>query len=276
MKDTIIKKLACPVCTSRDKSDNHLSAAADTKDGKPPILFCDNCKSRFTSIDGILNLASEVEAPKLFSSQWAMEFEPLVAAYDNIWRPTITYFVCDLKWEMEMSLQLMNLSSGMDVLDLACGTGNFTQLFSDPAKPGVIIGVDLSLPMLKQGMRKLKEQKNTNIMLMRVDVTKWPFAPETFDRIHCAGALHLFPDIQSVFISIYRSLKKGGYFVGATYCRGGDFTTQMLQKIASNGQWIHWFDQQELQKLSTKAGFVNWEERTFKQGIVFRVQKNGG
>jgi len=54
--------------------------------------------------------------------------------------------------------------------------------------------------MLKQCRRKLKEQNNTDVMLMRVNVTKWPFAPETFDRIHCAGALHLFPDIQGVLI----------------------------------------------------------------------------
>jgi len=41
-----------------------------------------------------------------------------------------------------------------------------------------------------------------------------------------------------------------------------------------SGQWIHWFDQQELQNLSSQAGFINWEEQIYKQGVVFRIQKN--
>jgi SAM-dependent methyltransferase/uncharacterized protein YbaR (Trm112 family) len=274
MKDTILKKLACPFCATRDKSDSHLSMAADTKADELPILFCNNCKSRFATIDGIINLAADIVAPKLFSSQWAMEFGPIVTAYDEIWRPCVTYIVSDLAWEMKTSRQLMDLLSGMDVLDLACGTGNFTRLFSDSARPGAVIGVDLSLPMLKQCTRKLAEQKNTAITLMRVDVTKWPFAFETFDRIHCAGALHLFPDIQNVFNSIYRSLKKGGYFVGATYCLGDNVVFQGLQMYLANAHGIHWFDQQELQNLSSRAGFTGWEQRIYRQGIVFKVQKS--
>jgi ubiquinone/menaquinone biosynthesis C-methylase UbiE len=202
-----------------------------------------------------------------------MEFRPLVAAYDKIWRPYFTYILCDLAWEMETSRQLMDVSSGQDVLDLACGTGNFTRLFSDSAKPGAVIGMDLSLPMLKQGLRKLKEQNNNDIMLMRADVTKWPFMPETFDRIHCAGALHLFPDEQNVFRSIYRSLKKGGYFVGATYCRGGSLVIQGIQKYVSKAHGVHWFEPLGLQNLSSEAGFAGWELRTYKRGMVFRVQK---
>ena len=236
-------------------------------------LYCSHCRTHFHSTDGILNLAGKISHQKFFSTQWAMELEPLVAVYDNLWRPVLTCIISDLKWEMKMSRQLMNVSSGMDLLDLACGTGNFTKFFADSAKPGNVIGVDLSLPMLKQAGQNLKNRNQTNVSLMRADVTQWPFAPETFDRIHCAGALHMLPDIQNVFISIYRSLRKGGYFVGATYYRGGDFMTQMIQNFSANGQWIHWFDQQELQNLSSRAGFINWEEKTYKQGVVFRIQK---
>lgn len=273
MKITILNKLVCPTCATHDKSDHRLSVASETTAGEAPTLFCQNCKSRFNSIDGILNLAGGFVAPRFLSSQWAMEFRPLVAAYDKIWRSSITRIVCNLAWEMEMSRQLMGVSSGMDVLDIACGTGNFTRLFSDSARPGAVIGIDLSLPMLKQCMHNLTEHKNSEIIMMRVDVTKWPFAPETFDRIHCAGALHLFPDIRNVFYSIHRSLKKGGYFVGATYYRGGNIVLQGIQKCASMVQWVHWFEPQELQNLSCQAGFAGWEQQTYKQGIVFRVQK---
>ncbi|KUG23881.1 hypothetical protein ASZ90_006325 [hydrocarbon metagenome] len=273
MQDTILKKLVCPVCNTREKSDKQLSIATYAKADESPTLFCNNCQSRFAPIDAILNLAGDVIAPRLFSSQWAMEFEPIVTAYEAIWRPCLTSFVSDLAWEMETSRQLMDVSSGMDVLDLACGTGNFTRIFSEAAKHGTVIGVDLSLPMLKQGRRRIKEQNKTDITLIRVDVTKWPFAPETFDRIHCAGALHLFPDIQNVFNSIYRSLKTEGYFVGATYCLEGNIVINSIQKYLEKAHGIHWFAQQELQKLSSNAGFTRWEHQTYRQGIVFKVQK---
>jgi ubiquinone/menaquinone biosynthesis C-methylase UbiE/uncharacterized protein YbaR (Trm112 family) len=273
MKSTILDKLACPICAAFDKSDSRLSLSSDTKAGETPALFCNKCKSCFNPIDGILNLAGEVVAQKYGSAQWAMEFGPLVAAYDKIWRPYFTGLLCDFEWEMEMSRQLMDVSSGMDVLDLGCGTGNFTRLFSDLAKPGAVIGMDLSLPMLKKGMNRLAEQKNSDFMLMRADVMKWPFAPETFDRIHCAGSLHLFPDPQNVFDSVYRSLKKGGYFVVATYCQGGNFALRGLMKLVSKTQGVHWFEPQELQNLSSTAGFAGWEQRTLRRGVVFKVQK---
>ncbi|KQC09157.1 MAG: hypothetical protein APR62_03075 [Smithella sp. SDB] len=273
MKDKILKKLVCPICSVPDKSDTRLSMVTDTKANESPTLFCNNCQSRFAPIDDILNLAGDVINPRLFSSQWTMEFGPIVTAYEEIWRPCVTSIVSSLKWEMKTSQLFMDVSSGMNILDLACGTGNFTRLFSDSARPGTVIGVDLSLPMLKQYRHKLKEQNNTDIMLMRVDVTKWPFAPETFDRIHCAGALHLFPDIQNVFNSIYRSLKRGGCFVGATYLIEENIVLNNLQKYITEVHGFHWFDQQELRNLSSKAGFTEWEHRTYRQGIVFKVKK---
>jgi hypothetical protein len=83
----------------------------------------------------------------------------------------------------------------------------------------------------------------------------------------------LFPDIQNVFHSIYRSLKKGGYFVAATYCLGGNAVIQAIQGHLAKTKGVHWFDQQELQKLSSQAGFTGWEHRSYRRGIVFRIEK---
>ena len=273
MKPSVLNKLTCPVCSASGSPMNSLRAVTAKKNGGSPALFCRNCRSHFPAIHSIINLAPDSPEPVIFSTQWAMEFAPLVAVYDNIWRPILTSIISDLGWEMKTSKQLMNVSSGMDILDLACGTGNFTELFSDPAEPVDIIGADLSMPMLEHAGRNIQARGIHNVTLIRADAANWPFAPESFDRIHCAGALHLLPDVQNVFHSIYRSLKKGGCFVGATYCRGGDYATQILQTMVSSAHWIHWFDQQELRNLSSRAGFAEWEERTHKQGIVFKVQK---
>jgi hypothetical protein len=60
MKDKILKKLVCPICSVPDKSDTHLSMVTDTKPNESPTLFCNNCQSRFAPIDAILNLAGDV------------------------------------------------------------------------------------------------------------------------------------------------------------------------------------------------------------------------
>src|SRR3990172_6763296 len=99
---------------------------------------------------------------------------------------------------------------------------------------------------------------------MRVDVTKWPFGPDSFDRIHCAGALHLFPDIQSIFHSIFRPLKPGGIFVGATYVKGKKSLIRFMQNAISFRSGFHWFESEELFEPSRRAGFVEWEQHVKK------------
>jgi SAM-dependent methyltransferase len=104
-------------------------------------------------------------------------------------------------------------------------------------------------------------------------VTKWPFLPDSFDRIHCAGALHLFPQIQDVLNAIERSLKPGGVFVCATYLNADNIIKQGIQKIVSHRSGFHWFELQELEELVSRSGFVSWEYQINKQGIVFSVKK---
>ena len=128
--------------------------------------------------------------------------------------------------------------------------------------------------MLKKGVRELGREGAPAITLMRVDVTKWPFAAGSFDRVHCAGALHLFPDLPRVFASIRNSLREGGVFVGSTYCVAEGAVKRMFQGYVSAAHGFHWFRPEELAGLAARAGFAGWEHRTRKQGIVFRAARD--
>jgi ubiquinone/menaquinone biosynthesis C-methylase UbiE len=202
-----------------------------------------------------------------------MEFGPVVAIYENLWRPLVTKPFSSLAWEMETSKRLLELASDHDLLDIACGTGNFTKQFSKIISTGTITAIDLSLPMLVSFNEETRKSGG-RITLMRVDVTKWPFLPGSFDRIHCAGALHLFPQIQDVLGAIERSLRPGGIFVCATYLKAPNILKSGIQKIISHRSGFHWFEFTALNDLASRSGFVNWEYEINKQGIVFRVKKN--
>ena len=273
MNTDFLRKLICPNCSSPLLLSKALSAIRGHDNEESAPLECKTCRSIYPCRDGIIDLAGEVIIPRKLSSQWAMEFKPIIAFYEHIWRPVVTRPFSDLDWEIDTVQKLLEPVSGLDVLDLGCGPGNFTRLFAQTVKPGVVIGFDLSLPMLRKGLVALKKANVSNILLIRGNVTRWPFAEACFDRIHCAGALHLFPNLAEVFISIYHTLKPGGVFVGATYCQGGGLMKRQIQDYIAAEHGFHWFEFQELQSLAEGAGFIGWQHFIRKQGIVFRVNK---
>jgi ubiquinone/menaquinone biosynthesis C-methylase UbiE len=264
----VLKKLTCPACAKKDSSPGHSLQLIS----KLSMLTCIVCKREYSLINEIIDFVGD-DTRNISSSQRAMEFRPIISIYERFWRPMVTKPFSSLAWEMETSQQLLELEPNHDLLDVACGTGNFTRLFEKLITKGTITAIDLSLPMLVRYGEETAKSGNNRITLMRVDVTKWPFLPQSFDRIHCSGALHLFPQIQEVFKSIERSLKPGGIFVGATYIKAEGGLKRGFQNRLSDRSGFHWFETKELQNLAGRAGFVNWEYQIKKQGIIFSVKK---
>lgn len=264
----VLKKLTCPACADINSSPDHLQNLSAQSSG----FACPICKREYSSIGGILDFVGG-GSRDIHLSQRVMEFGPVVAIYENFWRPMVTKPFSSLAWEMETSKRFLELEPDEDLLDIACGTGNFTKQFSKSISRGTITAIDLSLPMLAKCNEEMKKNGGNRITLMRVDVTKWPFVPDSFDRIHCAGALHLFPQIQEVLNSIERSLKPGGLFVCATYLKAPNIIKRGFQHIVSRRSGFHWFELKELDDLVRRASFAEWEYQINKQGIVFRVKK---
>jgi ubiquinone/menaquinone biosynthesis C-methylase UbiE/uncharacterized protein YbaR (Trm112 family) len=268
MQHKILEKLICPFCSSKGNTVPLLSGGLHNADG----LNCPACKAMYQIEKGIIDFVGD-RRRKTTLAQWAMEFAPIVAIYERIWRPLITMPFSDLSWEMKTASDLLDLKPNHDLLDIACGPGNFTRLFSQTVRNGAIIGADLSMPMLAKAVKELKKCGSADITFMRINVTSWPFAGESFDRINCAGGLHIFPKIQSVFHSVFRSLKPGGIFAGATYIKGEGSKIRSMKNAMSAPSGFHWFDPEELYGLADRAGFIEWEQHIKKQAILFRVRK---
>lgn len=273
MTDMILNKLTCPVCSSRGAADRPDNPSLAIAAGPPPGLACGRCGAIYPVRDGIIDFVGHEPERKINLSQHAMEFRPLITLYERFWRPLVTRPFSSLAWEMDTSLRLLDLKPDDDVLDIACGPGNFTRLIASELSGGGVAGIDLSLPMLKKAVTMPAKAEGPAITYLRVDVTKWVFAPGSFDRIHCAGALHLFPDLQNVFNSMARSLKPGGIFVGATYLTAPGRVKRKFQDYVSYRSGMRWFQTEELRDVAARAGFIMWKQEILKQGIVFRVRK---
>jgi len=107
------------------------------------------------------------------------------------------------RWHPFLISKIKELCKDKLVLDLGCGTCEFTQYMKD-AK--LVVGLDLSIYMLKYGLTKIKDQ---NFHLIHGDACKLPVKSEMVDLIFCIGLLP-YVDIDSLFGECERVLKNNG------------------------------------------------------------------
>jgi ubiquinone/menaquinone biosynthesis C-methylase UbiE len=129
--------------------------------------------------------------------------------------------------------------SGIDaVLDLGCGTGDLLYTLGTLlGEEAWCVGVDLSLDMLAVAQAKIADCPHTCVL--QVDVTQpLPFGDETFDLV---AGLNLLQEVSApalVLEEVYRVLKPGGAFRGATTCYAGDNPAEVVhQAIARRHTW---------------------------------------
>jgi SAM-dependent methyltransferase len=147
------------------------------------------------------------------ASQRTMANRFVVPIYERFSRPLLARLLMGRKapgtsGEHRIALEMLALSDGARVLDLACGPGNFTGDFAAAAgADGLVVGFDASAPMLAFAARR---DESATTAYVRGDAGALPFRAESFDAICCFGALHLFDDPFRALDEIVRVLAPGG------------------------------------------------------------------
>lgn len=109
-----------------------------------------------------------------------------------------------------------HLSRDMNVLELACGTGQL----SFPLSPYVRLweATDFSSNMIAEAKRQVASSR---LHFSVQDATDLPYAPETFDAVVISNALHILPEPDKVMAEIRRVLKPRGWLFAPTFVHGG-------------------------------------------------------
>ncbi len=96
---------------------------------------------------------------------------------------------------------------GLKILDIGCGTGNYTDLFQKvtQAKQYQVYGVEPS-----EGMVSKARQKNSHIVFEQATAENIPFEDNFFDFIYMTDVIHHIADIRKMFSEIQRTLKPQG------------------------------------------------------------------
>lgn len=124
-------------------------------------------------------------------------FDSISPSYDKLNR--LMTFRIDQIWR-KRALSELNLLSKSEILDLACGTGDFVKLARSQGYG--CVGTDFSMGMLLHS--HLKDG------LVVSDGLNLAFRSGSFDGVTCGFALRNFRELPPVFSELFRVLRPGG------------------------------------------------------------------
>lgn len=134
--------------------------------------------------------------------------------YERLWRPMIArlFFGRELREaeERRITMEMLSISSGDSVLDVGCGTGNYTRHLSRAAGDGLTVGVDASQPMIAAAARR---GGGENLAYLHGDACALPFADGVFDRVCSVGVIHMIGEPMKAVAEMVRVLAPGGRLV---------------------------------------------------------------
>ena len=131
-------------------------------------------------------------------------FSTIAPRYDFITR--IFSYGMDKRWKRR-AVELAGLPENAMVLDLASGTGDFSQLVAERCPRARSIAVDLTERML--GLAHARGIRDAAC----ADATVLPFRDRTFDCVFIGYGLRNFPDLNAALREIQRVTRPGGLLV---------------------------------------------------------------
>ena len=138
-------------------------------------------------------------------------FNNIASDYDRL--NHILSLNIDKGWRRKAVREIADLASPLKVLDVACGTGDFTIAIARKVADGSkVIGVDISEGMMEIGKDKILKA-GVDAEMSIADCEALPYDPESFDRISVGFGVRNFEHLDLCLKEMNRVLKPGGKLV---------------------------------------------------------------
>ncbi|XP_030477706.1 uncharacterized methyltransferase At2g41040, chloroplastic [Cannabis sativa] len=271
---------ACPVCYEPliRKGPPGINLGAIYRSG----FKCKKCEKTYSSKDIYLDLTvtaalrdyTEVKptGTELFRS-------PLVSfLYERGWRQNFSQSgFPGPDEEFKMAQEYFQSAEGGLLVDVSCGSGLFTRKFAESGTYSSVVALDFSENMLRQSYEFIKRDGkllNSNLALVRADVSRLPFASGSVDAVHAGAALHCWPSPTNAIAEITRILRSGGIFVGTTFLRYTSSTPLIVRRLRERAlQPYSYLTEEEIEDLCSSCGLTNYSSKVEKSFIMFSAQK---
>ncbi|HEY6301402.1 MAG TPA: class I SAM-dependent methyltransferase, partial [Candidatus Binatus sp.] len=125
------------------------------------------------------------------------------------------------------------IANARDLLDAGCGNGAYLKKFVEARDIRTVTGIDLTFDMLQSARNRV----GAKCRLLRANVSRLPFKPESFDFIFASHVLQFVADadLEDVVAEFARCLRRGGMLVATG--RRGDSARQMMSAIVGAERW---------------------------------------
>ena len=183
--------------------------------------------------------------------------------YERWWRPALGRlakgaFGPGMNDEKRIARLLLALSPGDGVLDVGCGTGNFTRDFARSVGPdGLVVGLDLSQTMLRRAVHDTEAAGLDQVAYVRGDATDVPFVDKSFDAVCCFAALNLFAEPYAALDSFTHVLTPGGRLAIFTSARGRSLPLRSVETVIRARSGMNLFERDELVVALQERGFTD-------------------
>ncbi len=204
--------------------------------------------------------------------QRVMQTPLIVSIYEKAWR-RIGYFLASSRSfsrEIETVLRYKQATDDAWIMDLACGPGVFTRPLAR-GSGGIVVGFDLSRPMLLQARRGVVREGLLRVFLIRGTVFRMPFIEGSFSYMNCCGALHLFDRPDDALQEMKRVLAPRGRLCVQTTirpARSGGFAW-FLERFIRFG----FFQEEDLRSRIDRNGFDICQSERHRISYTFLAEK---
>ena len=166
--------------------------------------------------------------------------------------------------ELEFDRRVLASAKGKDVIDIGCGTGEFTLEIAATAKR--VAGIDFSKRALKKAVENLQVKKLGNVEFRLTRADELPFSDARFDLAISRRGPAL--DTNESIREVYRVLTKGGHVMVQGI---GESDKQNWVQVFGRGQVYPAIAEfhPELNEMLTNVGFKDASVEEFEANEYF-------
>jgi len=236
-------------------------------------LHCSNCGAEHRPRRGVLELLppGREPAPGVFDSWYGRLYDAGVNLRELAVPGGFLFWGADIASIFRLMDSAVACNPGEVILDAPTG-GGVTFARGAPATLGLLVGADLSRPMLERAARRRRAGglRPERVLLARADVTRLPFLDGSVDRVVCFNSLHCIPNHAAVLDEFRRVLKPAGRLVGTTLVEDAPLPWRINVEAARLGGFFVPPDSARLLRLARAAGFREWSTERSGALLSFR------
>ena len=201
-------------------------------------------------------------------------FEDVAAKYDEI-----PFFKISAKYVVEI-INTYKDDDSLDILDVACGTGNVVLECASSISRAHFDAVDISEGMLGRAKENATKRNLTNIEFHLQDITKLTLK-KRYDVITCSYALFFLPEAHRVLADLIGYLKSGGIVIFTSFMKNAfSPSTEILLPLLRNygstsaaeydmDNWENLKQVEDIERLCSMAGVnsIQIEDEKIRYGM---------